>query len=66
MAAAAEYREKAAQCHRLAEAITARDDPAIAALLKLAAEYEANAVAIEAGVGISAPPEEGGRPLSDN
>jgi hypothetical protein len=64
MATAAEYREKAAQCHRLAKAITARDDPAIAALLKLASEYEANAVAIEAGV-IAEPPGEGETPQSD-
>ena len=50
MATASDYRQKADQCRRLAEAITARDDPAIAALLKLAAESEAKAVAIEAGV----------------
>jgi hypothetical protein len=64
MATVAEYREKAAQCYRLAEAITARDDPAIAALLKLASEHEANAVAIEAGV-ISEPFGEGETPQSD-
>jgi hypothetical protein len=43
MATASDYRQKADQCRRLAEAITARDDPAIAALLKLAAESEAKA-----------------------
>jgi hypothetical protein len=38
------YRQKAEQCRRLAEAITARDDPAIAALLKLAVEWDAKAL----------------------
>jgi hypothetical protein len=64
MATAAEFRQRADQCRRLAEAITARDDPAIASLPKLAAEYEAKAIAIEAGEN-SAPPEKDGTPLSD-
>jgi hypothetical protein len=43
----AEYRLRADQCRWLAATVTVRDDPAIAALLKLAAEYEAKAVALE-------------------
>ena len=42
------WRERAAQCRRLANTITARDDPAIKALLALAAEFNAKAMAIEA------------------
>jgi len=34
---------KAQQCRRLAAVITVRDDPAIASLLALAAEFEAKA-----------------------
>jgi hypothetical protein len=34
---------KADQCRRLAAAITARDDPAVASLLALSAEFEAKA-----------------------
>jgi hypothetical protein len=36
--------DKAARCRRLAAAITARDDPAIASLLALAADFEASAI----------------------
>lgn len=42
------FREKAAQCRRLANSITARDDPTEAALLSLAAEFEATAQGVEA------------------
>ena len=42
------FREKAAQCRRLAAAITNQDDPAVAALLALAVEFEAKAVAMTA------------------
>jgi hypothetical protein len=49
MATADEYRQRADACRWLAELITARGDPVIAALLKLAADYEAKAAAIEAG-----------------
>jgi hypothetical protein len=38
-----DYREKAARCRRLAAAITAPDDPAIAALLEIALEWDAKA-----------------------
>ena len=42
------FRDKAAQCRRLAAAITNHNDPAIAALLALAVEFEAKAVAMTA------------------
>jgi ADP-ribosylglycohydrolase len=42
------FREKAAQCRRLAAAITHQNDPAVAALLALAVEFEAKAVALTA------------------
>jgi hypothetical protein len=42
------FREKAAQCRRLAAAITNQNDPAVAALLALAVEFEAKAVAMTA------------------
>jgi hypothetical protein len=35
---------KAEQCRRLAASITARNDPAVASLLALSAEFEAKAV----------------------
>lgn len=41
-------RERASQCRRLAKTITARGDPAINALLALAAEFDAKAAAITA------------------
>lgn len=47
METAVECRRKAAQCRRFAEAITARDDPAINALLALAAEWDAKAIEAE-------------------
>jgi hypothetical protein len=43
MASADDYREKAARCRRLAAAITAKDDPAIPALLEIALEWDAKA-----------------------
>ena len=43
MASADDYRERAAQCRRLAAAITALDDPAIPALLEIALEWDAKA-----------------------
>jgi hypothetical protein len=43
MASVDEYREKAARCRRLAAAIAAKDDPAIAALLEIALEWDAKA-----------------------
>jgi hypothetical protein len=48
METAAYFREKAAQCRRLADAITRLDDPTKAALSALADECEANAKAIQA------------------
>ena len=42
------FREKAAQCRRLAAAVADQDDPAVAALLALAVEFEAKAVAMTA------------------
>jgi hypothetical protein len=42
------FREKAEQCHRLAKAIVNQTDPAVAALLALAVEFEAKAVALTA------------------
>ena len=49
METATEYRQRADSCRWLAELIVARADPVIATLLKLAAEYETKAAAIEAG-----------------
>ena len=37
------FREKAAQCRRLARGIVVQDDPAVDALLALAAEFESKA-----------------------
>jgi hypothetical protein len=48
MEIAAYFLEKAAQCRRLADAITRWDDPTKAALSALAEEFEANAKAIQA------------------
>ena len=42
------FREKAAQCRRLAAAVSDQHDPAVAALLALAVEFEAKAVAMTA------------------
>jgi len=42
------YRQKAAQCRRLAGALINQDDPVVAALLALAVEFEAKAVALAA------------------
>jgi hypothetical protein len=39
------FREKAKQCRRLAAAIADQDDPAVAALLALAEEFEAQGAA---------------------
>jgi hypothetical protein len=44
------FREKAEQCRRLAQAILSRNDPTQASLLVLAAEFDAQAAAIEASV----------------
>ncbi len=41
-------REKAAQCRRLAAGIGNQDDPAVGAILALAVEFEARAVALAA------------------
>jgi hypothetical protein len=49
METATEYRLRADSCRWLAALIVARADPVIATLLKLAAEYETKADAIEAG-----------------
>ena len=48
METAAYFLKKAAQCRRLADAITRWDDPAKAALSAFADEFEANAKAIQA------------------
>jgi hypothetical protein len=48
METAAYFLEKAAQCRRLADAITRWDDPTKAALSALGDEFEANAKAIQA------------------
>ena len=48
METAAYFLEKAAQCRRLADAITRWDDPTKTALSALAVEFEANAKAIQA------------------
>jgi hypothetical protein len=42
------FRQKAAQCRRLADGIINRDDPAIANLMTLAVEFEVRAVALAA------------------
>jgi hypothetical protein len=42
------FLEKAAQCRRLAASITVRKDPAIEALLALAAEFDGKAIAAQA------------------
>jgi hypothetical protein len=42
------FRHKAEQCRRLAGAILNQHDPAVANLLALAVEFEANAVALAA------------------
>jgi hypothetical protein len=42
------YREKAAQCRRLARQMTNQDDPVAINLLALAVEFEAKAVALAA------------------
>jgi len=42
------YRQKAAQCRRLADSIVNQGDPAVAALLALAVEFESKAVALAA------------------
>lgn len=47
METAEECRQKAAQCRRLAKAIMTPEDPSAAELLKLAAEWEAKAIAAE-------------------
>lgn len=44
------FRDKAAQCRRLAKEILYRNDPAIDALLALAAEFDAKAAEVERGV----------------
>ena len=38
------FRQKAAQCRRLADGIVNKNDPAVASLLALAVEFEAKAV----------------------
>jgi hypothetical protein len=43
------YRQKAAQCRRLAGAMLDQDDPVVAGLLAMAVEFEAQAVALAAG-----------------
>src|SRR3954452_13978618 len=42
------FRQKAAQCRRLAEGIVNQNDPVVATLLALAVEFEARAVALTA------------------
>jgi len=42
------FRQKAAQCRRLAEGIANQNDPVVASLLALAVEFEAKAVAMTA------------------
>lgn len=48
MDSAEECRERAAQCRRLAKAITTPNDPTAGELLKLATEWDIRAVAAEA------------------
>ncbi|ACA15308.1 hypothetical protein M446_0750 [Methylobacterium sp. 4-46] len=45
---AAYFREKAEQCRRLAKHLYNQNDPAVAALTAMAAEFDADAAAIEA------------------
>jgi hypothetical protein len=47
---AAYFREKAEQCRRLARSILSRNDPTQASLIAMAAEFDAQATAIEATV----------------
>ncbi|MHB2205086.1 hypothetical protein [Methylobacterium sp. CM6257] len=47
---AAYFREKAEQCRRLARSILSRNDPTQASLNAMAAEFDAQAAAIEASV----------------
>ena len=42
------FRQKAEQCRRLASGLVNANDPAVAALLALAVEFEARAVALAA------------------
>jgi hypothetical protein len=42
------FRQKAAQCRRLADGIANQKDPIVASLLALAVEFEARAVALTA------------------
>jgi hypothetical protein len=42
------YRQKAAQCRRLADGIANQRDPVVTSLLALAVEFEARAVAMAA------------------
>ena len=42
------FRQKAAQCRRLAEGVVNQNDPVVANLLALAVEFEARAVALTA------------------
>ncbi|KQT55045.1 hypothetical protein ASG52_25080 [Methylobacterium sp. Leaf456] len=44
---AAYFREKAAQCRRLAASVGIQTDPAVLALLQMAGEFDANADALE-------------------
>ncbi len=44
------FREKAEQCRRLANAILSRNDPTQVSLQAMAAEFDAQAAAIEASV----------------
>lgn len=47
---ASHFREKAEQCRRLARSILSRNDPTQASLLAMAAEFDAQATAIEGSV----------------
>jgi hypothetical protein len=47
MESSAFLRDKAEQCRRLARSIMVPDDPAVTALLNMAAEFEAKAAALE-------------------
>lgn len=42
------FRQKAAQCRRLADGVANQKDPIVASLLALAVEFEARAVALTA------------------
>ena len=50
MANALYFRHKAEQCHRLADGILSRDDPASASLHALGVEFDARAAALEAAI----------------